>query len=80
MKNFVKAMNRFAFFQEKFPQISMKKLEAGIFDGPQIRELMKDQMFEEVLSEDELFAWQSLKSIATNFQGNHRSAEYEKEI
>ena len=39
--NFVKAMNResswFAFLQEKFPQISIEKLKAGIFESPQIR-------------------------------------------
>ena len=43
MINFVKAMDRessgFAFLQEKFPQISMEKLKAGLFDGLQVREL-----------------------------------------
>ena len=33
-----------------------------------------------VLSEAELFAWQSLKLVVTNFQGNHWSVEYEKEM
>ena len=70
----------FAFLQEKFPRISMKKLKVGIYDGPQIRELMKDPMFDEALSKVELSAWQSLKLIATNFRENRRSAEYEKEI
>ena len=50
MKNFVKAKDRegsgFAFFQEKFPRISIEKLNVGIFDSPQIRELMKDPMFD----------------------------------
>ena len=58
MKNFVKAMDRevsgFAFLPEKFPQISMEKLKTSIFDGPQIRELTKDQMFDKALSEAEL--------------------------
>ena len=44
MTNFVKAMDKkgskFAFLQERFPQISMEKLKAGIFDSPQIREFM----------------------------------------
>ena len=65
MKNFVKAMNRevseFAFFQEMFPQISVKKHKVGIFDDPQIRELMKDPIFDETLSKDELSSKQSLK-------------------
>ena len=49
-KNFVKAMDRggsgFTFLQKKFPRISMEELKVGIFDGPQIRELMKDPMFD----------------------------------
>ena len=32
----------------------MEKLRAGILDGPQIRELIKDPMFDEALSEAEL--------------------------
>ena len=80
MKNFVKAMdsedNGFAFLLEKFPLISMEKLKAGIFDSLQIRELMKDQMFDEA----KLSTWQLLKSVVTNFLGNHWSAEYKKEI
>ena len=81
MKNFVKTIegSRFAFCQ-KFPQISMEKLKAAIFDGPQIRELMKNPMFDEPLSEAKLSAWQSLKSIVTNFLGNHQIVEYKKEI
>ena len=84
MKNFVKAIGGegcgFAFLPEKFPWISMEKLKAGIFDVPQIRELMMDPMSDEALSEAELSTWQSLKSVVTNFQGNHLSSEYEKEI
>ena len=37
-------------------------------------------MFDEALSEAELSAWRSLKSVVTNFLGNHWSAEYKKEI
>ena len=71
MKNFVKAMCRegrgFAFLQQKFPRISFEKFKAGIFDGPQIRELMKDSMFDDALSAAELSAWRSLKIVITNF-------------
>lgn len=80
MENFGKAMDRegsrFAFHQEKFPQISIKKFKAGIYDNPQMRQLMKDPMLDKALSETELSAWQSLKSVVTNYQ----SAEYKKEI
>ena len=80
MKNFVKEMDRkgsgFNFLQEKFPLINMEKLQTGIFDGLQIRELMKEPMLDETLREAELSTGQSLKSVVTN----HWSAEYEKEI
>ena len=76
-------MNRegsgFDFIQERFPRISMKKLKAGIFDNTQVRELMKDPMFDEALNEAEQSTWRSLKSVVTNFLENHQSVEYEKE-
>ena len=47
MKNYIKALDKdgptFQFF--KFSCISEAKLRAGIFDGPQIRELTKDKDF-----------------------------------
>ena len=50
IKNFVKAMDRegsgFAFLRDEFLPISMEKLMVGIFDGPQIREPVKDPMFD----------------------------------
>ena len=66
-------------FRKKFPRISMDKLKAGVFDGPWMRELMKNPMFDEALSEAKLSTGQLPKSVVTNFLGNHRSAEYEKE-
>ena len=58
----------------------MEKLKASIFDGPQIRQLVKDPMFDKTPREVELSVWQSLKSVVTNFLGNYQSAEYKKEI
>ena len=79
MKNFVKVMDRegsgFAFLQEKFPKISIEKFKADIFDGPQIRKLTKDPIFDEVRKEQELSAWQLQKLVVTNFRGNHRIRE-----
>ena len=50
MKNFVKGMDKygegFRYLQEKFSSLSEAKLQAGIFTGPQIRELLKDEDFE----------------------------------
>ena len=74
----LKAMERegsgFAFLRKKFPWMSMQKI------GPQISELVKNSMFAEALSDSELSAWQSLKSVVTNILENHRNAKYKKEI
>ena len=84
MKNFVKALDRedrgFAFLNHKFPRKSMDKLKAGIFNGPQIRELIKDASFDDALNPVELSAWLSLKSVIANFLGNHRSTQYQKVV
>ena len=70
---------KFAFVQERFPQISMEKLVANVFDGPQIRELMKYPVFDEVLCKAELSSWQP-ESVFTNFPGKHRRAQDMREI
>jgi hypothetical protein len=84
MKNFVKALEKngkaVLFLKKKFPRVSEAKLLAGIFDGPQIRELMKDSTFDRSLSRKEKSAWTALKSVVQNFLGNHRSQEYEKVV
>lgn len=46
MKQFVKAPNKdsdsFKYICKSFPGLSAKKLKAGVFDGPNIRKLIKD--------------------------------------
>lgn len=84
MKNFVKALDKegrgFEFLGQQFPHVSREKLKAGVLNGPQIRELMKDTRFEKCLGQSELSAWLAYKSITTNFLGNHRSPEYVKVV
>jgi len=57
MRNFVKDMNQeeavFTYLREKFPRLSEAKLKEGIFIGPQIRELLKDEFFDILLQGDE---------------------------
>jgi len=49
-KKSVKAMNQeeaaFTYLREKFRRLSEAKLKKGIFIGPQIRDLIKDECFE----------------------------------
>jgi len=56
IKQFVKAIkflnsNAFQYLHSKFPKISEAKIKEGIFDGPQIRELLRDQVFEEKMTD-----------------------------
>ena len=58
MKNFVKAMNQEeAVLWENFSRLSEAKLKEGIFIGPQIWDLVKDEYFDVLLQGDEKAAW-----------------------
>lgn len=80
MKNFVKAMDKngagFQYLKEKFPKISDAKIKEGVFVGPQIRQVIKDDIFKEQLDDLEKPAWESFIKITENFLGNHRSNDY----
>jgi len=39
----------FTYLREKFPRLSEAKLKEGIFIGPQIRDLIKDEYFDKLL-------------------------------
>ena len=84
MKNFVKALDRegrgFASIHQQFQQKSMEKIKAGIFDGPQIRELIKDTSFDDAVNPTELSVWLSLQSVIANFLGKHRGSQYRKMV
>jgi hypothetical protein len=53
----------------------MQKSKRVIFIGPQIRELMQNEQFNEDLDENERNAWLSFKRICNNFLGNHKSSK-----
>jgi hypothetical protein len=76
MKNFVKAMHQtepaFRYLAEKFPGISAAKIKKGIFNGPQIRKLFRDELLDHILSSNEKRVWTDYCLVATNFLGNNR--------
>jgi hypothetical protein len=80
MKQFVKALDKdgllFDYLSRKFPGISTEKLKAGIFDGPQIRQLVEDSHFTESMNEIESNAWCSFVKVIQNFLGKHKSQNY----
>ena len=77
MKQFVKALDKsggcFNFLSHKFPGLSTEKLKAGIFDGPQIRQLVKDPDFVKSMIEVESKAWNSFVLVMSHFLGNNKS-------
>jgi len=82
MKNFVKAMNQeeaaLTYLWEKFPRLSEAKLKEGIFIGPQIRDIIKDEYFDSLLQGYEKLATDSFKVVVKVFLGNRRAQNYEK--
>jgi len=55
---------------------SLTRVKAGVFIGPQIRRLFKDQQFEAVLSDKEKAAWQSFEKVSNGFLGNFKAANF----
>ena len=70
-------MNVFLYLCQAFPGLSIEKLKAGVFDGPQIRQLIKDTEFENSMNEIELEAWQAFVQVKRNFLGNEKAENYE---
>ena len=64
MKNFVKAIDHtgsaFKYLAEKFPRLSESKIKEGVFVGPQVRKLFRDDMFNKLLHGDK-------KNLGTRF-------------
>ncbi len=56
IKQFVKALDEngecFKYICSVFPDLTIEKLKAGIFDGPQIRKLLMDTNFVKTMSEN----------------------------
>jgi len=80
MKNFVKALDMkgpaFTYLCGKFPRLTFEKVKAGVFIGPQTRQLFKDQQFEAVLSDKEKIAWQAFEKVSNGFLGNFKAANF----
>lgn len=80
IKQFVKALNKegncFEYLCKTFPALSEAKLKEGIFVGPQIRSLMKDTEFENVMEDKEKHAWNAFKEVVHKFLGNYKDPNY----
>ena len=82
MKQFVKALSTnghcLKYIILTFPGLSFEKIKVGVFNGPQIWQLIKDEQFTSTMSDLEKNAWLSFKDIVKNFLGNTRASNYTK--
>ena len=82
MKQFAKALNKdgscFMYICRSFPRLSDEKLKAGVFDGPQIRTLIRDTEFVKSMNAIESAAWNSFFEVVQKFLGNHKASNYKQ--
>ena len=80
IKQFTKTLDKdgdcFTYLCQAFPGLNMEKLKAGIFDGPHIRQLIRDPEFENTMNEVELEAWKAFVLVVKNFLGNNKARNY----
>ena len=81
MKQFLKAPWKdggdcFKYICMKFPGLTIEKLKAGIFDGPQVRKLMNDANFCNFINPAELSAWTALINVVKFFLGKTKAPNY----
>ena len=80
MKQFVKALDKeddcFQYICSAFPGLGYEKVKAGVFDGPHIRQLIKDQNFTTSMTAVEKRAWEAFVSVVKNSLGNEKAENY----
>ena len=61
---------------KKFSTLGMEKLKAGIFDGLQVRELMKDPHFQTSINTAEVETWFMFTLVERNFLENYKADNF----
>ena len=81
IKQFVKALDKngdcFRYIRSRFSGTSYEKVRAGIFDGPQIRTIIKDPAFVLHITVVESAAWCSYVSVVKEFLGKTKADCYQ---
>ncbi|QQP36355.1 Uncharacterized protein FKW44_021428, partial [Caligus rogercresseyi] len=70
----------FNYLCRAFPRLTSEKVKAGIFNGPQIRKLIKDTEFQNSMNTLECAAWKSFVQVVNNFLGNTKAANHARLI
>jgi len=80
MKYFVKAMDRngiaILYLRHKFPLLTDAKVREGVFTRPDIRLLLRDEVYERIITGDEQRAWDAFREDVTGLLGNRRADNY----
>ena len=58
------------------PLLSDSKIPEGVFTGPDIHSLLRDEVFERIITGDEQRAWHAFREVVTGFLGNGRTDNY----
>ncbi|QQP37347.1 Uncharacterized protein FKW44_017579 [Caligus rogercresseyi] len=84
MKQFTRALDKdgrcFNYLCRAFPRLTSEKVKAGIFNGPQIRKLIKDTEFQNSMNTLDCAAWKSFVQVANNFLGTRRQQNHARLI
>ena len=81
MKQYVKVLDHyrdcFRYICQAFPGLSEEKKKAGVFIGPQIRQLLRDPNFVASVTAHEARAWNAFSLVVSNFFDNRKRENYE---
>ena len=82
MKQFVKTLpvigDCFNYICTAICALTVGKLKASIFDGPQFCKLIKDSRFVQSMTDMKSDAWQSFVLVTQNFFENHKPENYQE--
>jgi hypothetical protein len=84
MKQSVKALDRsgpcYQYLTQIFLLLSQVKVKEGLFDGPQIWQLIRDSTFTNSMIDLELQAWDPFNEVIAKFLGNFKDPQYKQTV
>ena len=66
----------FLYLWQKYPLLSDAKIREGVFTGPDIRSLLRDEVFERIVTGKEQRARHAFREVITGFLGNRSAGNY----
>ena len=80
IKQFLTALDKesaaFKYLEVLFPKLSVRKVKAGIFVGPQIKKIIECDEFAKLLNSKQKTAWNSFVAVVHGFPGNRKAENY----